>query len=426
MLDRNYILQNLEAVKQNIENRNMKVDLDAFVALDAQRRKLVGEVEELRAQRNENSNKIKSASNEERPAIIEAGKALKEQIGSLEEQLNQVEQDFKTIWLQIPNMASPESPIGDDDHGNTEAGQFGTQPDFSFTPKNHLEIAEEKDLVDFEHAAKVTGSKFYYLKNDLVLLEFAIVQYLLRLLTTKYGFTALTTPDLARQDILVGTGFNPRDESSQIYNIENTDLSLIGTSEITVAGMHAGETLDLADLPIKYVAVSHCYRNEAGSYGKYEKGLYRVHQFTKVEMFIYAHPSKSVEMHELLKDIEIEIYESLNIPFRLVDICTGDLGSPAYKKYDLEAWMPGKANPDGSLGDWGEITSTSNCTDYQARRLNIKFKGEEGSEFVHTLNGTASAITRTILAIMENNQNEDGTFNVPEVLQEFVGKKIIG
>jgi seryl-tRNA synthetase len=269
---------------------------------------------------------------------------------------------------------------------------------------------EALHLVDFEGGAKVTGQKFYYLKNEAVLLELALVTFATRVLQDE-GFTLFITPDLARRDILEGIGFNPRGESTQIYNVENTDLSLIATAEITLGGLLADEVLEGERLPLLYAGISHCFRTEAGSAGRESRGLYRVHQFTKVEMFAFTRPEQSEAMHERLVAIEEKIYATLGIPYRVMDICTGDLGGPAYRKYDLEAWMPGR-------DQWGEITSTSNCTDYQARRLNIRFreKGRKGTRLVHMLNGTAIAVSRAIIALLENGQQADGSIRLPPVL----------
>lgn len=426
MLDRNFILNNQDLMRQNIENRNMKVDFDLFLKLDAQRTELLQEVDDIRKQRNENTQAIKSASTEERAQFVELGKAFKQQLAELEPKLEEVEAQYKEILYQIPNITSEDAPIGKTDEDNVEVRQFGERNKFDFEPKDHLELAESLDLLDFKKAAEVSGSRFYYVKNDLVLLEHALQKYTMDLLLQKHGFIPIVTPDLARLSVIEGTGFNPRGEESQIYKIEGHDLGLIGTAEITMAGYHANEVIPVEKLPLKYVALSHCFRTEAGAYGRHSKGLYRVHQFEKIEMFVYCHPDQSHEMHELLKDIEIEIFEGLGIPFRLIDICTGDLGAPAYKKYDLEAWMYGREGELGGIqGAWGEITSTSNCLDYQARRLNTKFKGDKGTDFVHTLNGTAMVTSRVPIALLEHYQQKDGSVKIPEALQTYMGKELI-
>jgi len=254
----------------------------------------------------------------------------------------------------------------------------------------------------------------------LALIEYALVQYAMETLYKK-GYTPMITPDIAKDEVLKGAGFSPRGESTQTYSIEGTDLSLIGTAEITMSGYHMGEVFDESDLPKKYVAVSHCFRTEAGSYSKYSKGIFRVHQFTKAEMFQYTKPEDSEKAHLELLEIEKEIFKGLEIPFRVVDHCTADLGAPSYRTYDLEAWMPGKPNKEGKMGDWGEITSTSNCTDYQARSLNIKYKTIEGKkEYVHMLNGTAISLCRAMISLMENHQQSDGSIKIPSVLHKYL------
>jgi seryl-tRNA synthetase len=278
-------------------------------------------------------------------------------------------------------------------------------------------------MIDFEGGARVAGHGFYFLKNDAVLLELALQRYALDVLL-KEGFTPMTTPDLARNEILQGIGFIPRGPETQIYSIDSSDLSLVATAEITLGGLYSGVTVDADELPLKLCGVSHCFRTEAGAAGKASRGLYRVHQFTKVEMFAYTAPGESDSMLEFLRDMECRIFDGLGVPYRVVDTATGDLGGPAYRKFDLEAWMPGRgaSSPGGEF--WGEVTSTSNCTDYQARRLNIRYrvKGEKGTRFVHTLNGTAIAISRGLIAVMENYQQADGSIVVPEVLRTWMGK----
>jgi seryl-tRNA synthetase len=300
--------------------------------------------------------------------------------------------------------------------------RFGEPRQFDFKPKDHVELCEALDLADFEAGASVTGQKFYFLKNEAVLIELGLIQYAMQTLLRE-GYTPIITPDLARVDVLEGIGFIPRDpdpNKRQIYSIADSDLCLIATAEITLGGMHRDQILDAATLPKRYVGVSHCFRTEAGAPGRDTKGLYRVHQFTKVEMFAYCTPEDSEKLHLEILRIEEAIFQGLGLPYHVIDTCTGDLGGPAYRKYDLEAWMPGR----GDKGDYGEVTSTSNCTDYQARRLKVRFRrtGQKGTDFAHTLNGTAVACTRALLAILENYQQADGSVIVPEVLRPWVGK----
>lgn len=418
MLDLKYIKENLESVKVNIKNRSMKDNADRVVELYDKRNNFITEIDELRALRNSNAKKMKSKlSQEERASLIKEGKSIKEQIANLENEAEKVFSELKELASTIPNMAHPDAPIGKEEKNNLEISRFGEIPNFGFKPKDHLELTEKLDLVDFETAARVSGSKFYYLKNEAVLLELALTRYALDKLKSE-GFTLTITPDIAREEILEGTGFNPRGAESNIYNLEGTGTSLVGTAEITLGGYYADQIIDLSNGPILMSGVSHCFRREAGSAGQFSKGLYRVHQFTKIEMFVFCKPEESDSIHEKLREIEESIYNDLDVPFRVVDTCTGDLGAPAYRKYDLEAWMPGR----GESGDWGEITSTSNCTDYQARRLNIRYKDENGkNRFVHTLNGTAIAISRGLISIIENFQQEDGSIKIPEKLVPYCG-----
>jgi seryl-tRNA synthetase len=287
---------------------------------------------------------------------------------------------------------------------------------FDFKAKDHVELAEALDLIDFETGAKVSGSKFYFLKNQAVFLELALTRYALDILQ-KHGFTVTITPDIARNDIAAGIGYNPRGDETNIYALDGTETCLVGTAEITLGGYYAGDIINLDNGPIMMAGLSHCFRREAGAAGQYSKGLYRVHQFTKVEMFVYTKAEDSDATLMKLRAIEEEIFEGLGIPFRVVDTCTGDLGAPAYRKFDLEAWMPGR----GEEGEWGEVTSTSNCTDYQSRRLGIRYKEDGKTRHVHTLNGTAVAISRAMIAVLENGQRADGSIAIPEVLIPYCG-----
>lgn len=415
MLDIRFVKENVEEVRKNIVARGVRdVDLDRVLALNEERSAVIGEVEELRRERNENSQKMKGPMQaEERAPLIERGKVIKEEIASIEERLTAVEEEYTTLLRRIPNMTHPDVPVGGEEDAR-EIERIGEVPSFDFEIRDHLALGEMHDLIDFESAASVTGSSFYYLKNEAALLELALVNYAMTTVV-RHGYTPHLTPDLARPDILDSIGFNPRGEESQVYNIEGHDLCLIGTAEITLGGMLAGKTLRKEELPIRMGGFSHCFRTEAGAHGRESRGLYRVHQFSKVEMFAFSTPEQSEQIHEEMLAIEKEIYSGLNIPFRVVDIATGDLGAPAYRKYDIEAWMPSRQT-------YGEVTSTSNCTDYQARRLNVRYRDDDNrSNFVHTLNGTAVAVPRAIIAILENNQNEDGSITIPEALRPFMG-----
>ena len=422
MLDYKFIKDNLEAVKQNIVNRNMTADADEVVRLYDERTALVTRLQQLREKRNENAALMKGKLEEaKRREFIEKGKELKDAIADAEKTLTETEAKLEEAARKIPNMAHPQAPIGKVDTENLEVKKVGTPRVFSFPPKDHVALGEALDIIDFERGTKVSGPKFYYLKNEAVFLEQALIMYALGILR-KHGFTPFVTPDIAKQEVLQGIGFNPRGNESNVYCIEDEGTCLVATAEITLGGYHSGEILDKSKLPLFYCGLSHCFRREAGAAGHFSKGLYRVHQFDKVEMFVYCLPEESDAIHEKLRLIEEEIFTGLGIPFRVVDTCTGDLGAPAYRKWDLEAWMPGRADEAHPDGDYGEVTSTSNCTDYQARRLNIKYKDDDGkNKYVHMLNGTAIAAGRAMLSIIENYQNEDGSVTVPEVLRAICG-----
>ncbi len=421
MLDYRFIKENLDAVKNNIKARNMNADADAVVRLFDKRTELVTSLQALQQKRNDNAKAMKGKlDNDMRQKLIEEGKSIKDEIAQAEILLAKAEEELDIEGRKIPNMAHPDAPVGALDTENLEVKRVGTPRKFTFTPKDHVELGQSLDLIDFDAATKVSGSKFYYLKNEAVFLEQALVMYALNTLR-KHGFTPFITPDVAREEILQGIGFNPRGNESNIYSLEGEGSCLVATAEITLGGYHSDEILNKDKLPLYYCGISHCFRREAGAAGQFSKGLYRVHQFTKLEMFVYCLPEQSDAIHEKLRLIEEEIFTGLGLPFRVVDTCTGDLGAPAYRKWDLEAWMPGRNG-----GDWGEVTSTSNCTDYQSRRLNVRYKDDDGkNKFVHMLNGTAVAVSRALVAVMENYQNEDGSITVPEVLVPYCGFTVI-
>ncbi|MCC7522296.1 serine--tRNA ligase [Candidatus Uhrbacteria bacterium] len=423
MLDIKFIRENAQAVSLHAEQKRMPFDVDVLLALDDRRLSLLKRVEELRKERNEIADRMKSALPDERPHLIERGKALKDELAASEKSFEDADKAFKDAMLKVPNLNHPEAPVGASDADNKVIDTVGEVASLPFQPKSHVELAEALDLIDFERASKVTGAKFYFLKGKLALLEQALITWTVREMAAE-GYTPMSSPDLARDEVLVGTGFNPRGPEAQIYSIENSDLSLIGTSEITLGGYHKDEILDEASLPIKYAGISHCYRTEAGAYGRESYGLYRVHQFSKVELFVFCTPQQSDAMHIELRRLEERIFQKLGIPYQVVDICTGDLGGPAYRKYDLEGWMWGR---NEGKGGYGEITSTSNCTDYQARRLNVRIRRKDGTlEYAHTLNGTAISLARALIVIMENNQQADGSIKIPEVLVPFTGFDTIG
>lgn len=410
MLDINFIRENADLVKKGVGNKGFDVGLvDKVLELDQKRRSLLLEIEGLRAKRNK-------IADEKKPS--DEGKKIKEELKDKEPELNKIQDEYKDLLSKIPNLPADNVPVGRSDKENVEIRKWGVPKMFDFKPKDHLELGDKLGILDFETGAKVSGSQFYFLYGDGVRLELALTQYVVDKLS-KYGFVPVMTPDLAKSRFYLGTGYAPKGPEAQTFTIEGEDLGLIATAEVTLAGAHADEIISEDSLPLKYVGLSHCFRQEAGAYGKYSKGLYRVHQFTKTEMFIYCKPEESEKFHELILNMEEEIFQDLNIPYRVVEMCTGDLGAMAVKKYDIEAWMPGR-------GDYGEVTSTSNCTDYQARNLNIKFRRNTGeTEYIHMLNGTAVVMSRVPLAILENYQEKDGSIRVPDVLQKWMGKEKI-
>jgi seryl-tRNA synthetase len=424
MLDRRFILENPELIQENCNRRGVTVDVARFVELESQRRKLQAEIEELSRHANLVSKSIGQAKDDaEREARKNDGRRIRELKEEITQHMERLAAEANIIHNAIPNLTHPDAPVGGPDaskelrHGKVDVRPFG------FPVLDHVDLAEQHNLVDFEGGARVAGHGFYFLKNEAALLELALQQFALERLVRE-GFTPMITPDLARGDVLKGIGFTPRGPETQIYSIENEDLNLVATAEITLGGLYAGEVIDAEKLPLKLCGISHCFRTEAGAAGRATRGLYRVHQFTKVEMFAFTLPDQSDDMHNHFRDLECEIFDGLGIPYRVLDIATGDLGGPAYRKFDLEAWMPGR----GENGEFGEVTSASNCTDYQSRRLDIRYKvkGEKGTHLVHTLNGNAVAVSRALIAILENYQQPDGSIAVPEALQRWVGTGRIG
>jgi seryl-tRNA synthetase len=417
MLDLKFIRENANAVQENCKNRGVEADVGLVVGIADRRSSLIQELNELKQRQNETAKSIgKERDAEKRERLISGSREIKARIPDKEAELHEVERRLREEQLKLPNMTHPDSPIGRDDSENVEIRRSGTIPDFSFEPKDHLQLGESLGIIDFEAGAKTTGSKFYFLRGDAVLLELGLTRYALDLLAG-YGYEPTITPDLARDEALVGTGFIPRGPETQIYSIEDSDLSMVATAEIPLAGQLTDEIVDEDRLPLRFAGLSHCFRTEAGSHGRASRGLYRVHQFTKVEMFAFTRPEDSEAVHEEMVEIEERTFQGLGLPYRVVDICTGDLGGAAYRKYDLEAWMPGR-------DDFGEVTSTSNTTDYQARRLRIRYRKDGARpQFLHTLNGTALAMSRALIALLEVYQQEDGSVKLPEALVPYVGKE---
>jgi len=406
MIDIKLLRENPEYYKKATTDKGYSSKVvNAVLILDKKFRELTKEEDDLRSQK-----KKFGSSEEDR----KKSKKIKQKIKEISEKKVVIEKELKDKLSSIPNPAFVNVPIGNKEEDNVVLREWGVKRNFNFNPKNHLELGEYLKIINFTDGSKVAGAQSYYLDNEGALLELALIQFALQILSKK-GFTPTITPDLSRSKFYLGTGYMPKGDEAQIYTLENEDLGLIATSEVTLAGRHSEEIIDEKDLPIKYAGVSHCFRKEAGAYGKYSKGLYRVHQFTKIEMFVYSNPEDSKKIHEELLKIEEEIWQKLDIPYRVLEICTGDLGAIAARKFDLEAWMPGRE-------DYGEITSASNCTDYQSRNLNIRIKSKnKGICYAHLLNGTAIAISRALIAILENYQNEDGTVNIPEVLVPIMG-----
>ena len=410
MLDINFIRQNKDIVKKGTSDKGFDATLvDKVLELDEKRRKLLLEIEQLRAKRNK-------IADEKKPS--DEGKRVKEDLKEKEPELEKSAKEYLETLQKIPNLPSDKAPVGKNEKDNVELRKWGTPTKFKFKTKDHLELGKSLGILDFETGAKVAGSQFYFLYGDGALLELALTRYVFEKLA-KEEFLPVITPDLAKSRYYLGTGYMPKGDEAQTYTVEGEDLGLIATSEVTLAGMHADTVIPEDKLPLKYVGYSHCFRKEGGAYGKYSKGLYRVHEFTKTEMFIYCKPEESEELHELILKMEEEICRELELPYRVVEMCTGDLGAMAARKFDVEVWMPGR-------GDYGEVTSTSNCTDYQARNLNIRFRRNTGeTEYLHMINGTAVVMTRIPLAILENFQQEDGSVAIPKVLQKWMGKDVI-
>jgi len=422
MIDPRSLAERRDDIRESCRRRGVEVDLDAAIAASERVAELQTALNEQNRRRNEHQKVGRRLGPEEREAHVAEGRRIKEEGSRLETQLREARELLERHLVEIPNFVHPEVPTGGEEDFR-ELRRHGEPPRFDFEPRDHLALGEALDLLDFENAAKVAGQKFYYLKNEAVLLELALQRFALDVLLAE-GFVPHTTPDLARPEILEGTGFQPRGEETQVYSLANADLCLVGTAEITLGGLHAGALLEEERLPLRLAGLSHCFRTEAGSHGRESRGLYRVHQFSKVEMFVFCRPEESEAIHDELLAIEERIFQALELPYRVIDVASGDLGAPAIRKFDLEAWMPGR----GEAGDWGEVTSTSNTTDYQARRLKIRFRRRETrrNELVHTLNGTAISCARAILALLENHQQADGSVRVPAALRPYVGRDVIG
>ena len=414
MLDINFIRNNKELVEHSIKEKMYKnVNLDEILALDDKRKALLQQVEALRKERNDNTAKMKNGKPSDE--LIAKGKEIKEKLSTLEADLSNFEKELNTKLKTVPNVIFDDVPLGDES-ASVEVKKWG---ECKTTGVDHLDYAISRDWVDFERGAKVAGAKFYYVKGGLALLENALIQFGIKKIV-EHGFTLMDVPDLVNSRVLEGTGFAPRSsEQSDEYYIEGEDLALIATAEMSITGYHMDEIIDEDKLPLFYAGLSACFRKEAGAYGKHTRGLFRVHQFNKLEMYAFCTPEQSKEIHEKLRAIEEEIWQEIGIPYHVINIAAGDLGAPAAKKYDIEYWSPVDQK-------YREITSCSNCTDFQARGLNIRVRRKDGTvEVLHTLNGTAISLARTMVAVLENFAEEGGKLRVPEVLQPYLGTDML-
>jgi len=407
MLDIKFIRNFPEKVKQGCKKKQVKVDIDRLLALDRKKNEQLKEIEGLRTKQNKLGKKD-----------IREARKLKAKIKKIEPELEKTQKEFQILMLQIPNLPLDDVPVGKDESGNIILQEVGKKPKFSFKPRDYLEIAEKLDLIDVKRAAKISGSRFNYLKNEAVLLEFALINFAFDTLL-KQGFIPIIPPVMLKSEIAKGMGYLEQADKEEAYYLPQDDLYLVGTSEQSIGAMHANEIFEEKELPKRYVGFSTCFRREAGAHGKDTRGILRVHQFNKIEMFVFCQPEDSKKEHKLLLKIEKELMNGLRLPYRVVHLCTGDMGRPSASTYDIETWMPGQ-------NKYRETHSTSNCADFQARRLNIRYKNKNGKiEFVHMLNGTAFAVPRILISIIENFQQKDGSIKVPEVLQEYTKFKKI-
>jgi seryl-tRNA synthetase len=410
-------------IEESCRRRGVAPDLEAATAAQERVAALQTALGELGRRRNEHQSEGRGQlSPDERKAHAEAGRRLKEEVAARERELAEAQAELEARLGAIPNLVHPEVPAGGEGHFR-ELRRVGEPPRFAFRPRDHLALGEALRLVDFEAGARVAGQKFFFLVNEAVVLDLALQRFALDL-AARAGFTPYATPDVARRAIVDGLAFSPRGPETQIYSLAGTDLDLVGTAEITLGGYCADRIFEETELPVRMVGISHCFRTEAGAAGRESRGLYRVHQFTKVELFALTRPEDSEAMHAEILDLEEEIFRRLEIPYRVIEVAAGDLGAPAWRKFDIEAWMPGR----GDGGGFGEVTSASNCTDYQARRLRIRFRraGARRNELVHTLNGTAVATSRALIALLENHQRADASVELPAALRPYAGIDRIG
>ena len=417
MIDIKLILEQPEMVAQNNHKRSVDLDIAKVESLSSSRKELIEKVEKLREQANEVAASIPKASEEERKELVEKGRALKEEVKGLEAELTKVESELDSQLRQYPNILQEDVPEGKDETSNEVLREVGEKPEFTFQPKDHLDLGEQLGMIDMERAAKVSGARFTYLKGDLVLLQFALMNYVLQTLS-KEGFLPTVVPHIVNTSSMAAMGYLEHGGEEEVYHLKNDDAVLIGTSEQAMGPMHMNEILKEETLPLRYVAYSPCYRREAGSYGKDMRGILRLHQFDKLEMFSFTTPETSNDEHELLLSLQEKLMQGLGLPYRAVKLCSGDTGTPSSRTYDIETWMP-------SQNCYRETHSTSNTTDFQTRRLNTRIKRKGKNVRAHALNGTAFAIGRILIALMENGQQEDGSIKIPEALQQWMHKDTI-
>jgi seryl-tRNA synthetase len=412
MIDIDLLRTQRDALEASLSRRGASFDLDALVELDEKRRAIRSKAEDIRAEQRTAGKSIAQLQGDEKGAAIESASKLSQAYEALVSEADELDEEFNATWVLLPNMTDPTAADGFEEDDAVEIKKVGEPPRFSFEPKDHVELGAALGVLDVERAAKVSGSRFGFVMGDLAILEFALVRYAMDALMP-HGFIPMIPPVLVRESALVGTGFFPGD-AEQVYSIPADDLYLVGTSEVPIAAFHSDEIFDEGALPVRYAGYSTCFRREAGTYGKDTRGIFRVHQFDKVEMFSFVVPADSAAEHEFLLEREEELLAGLELPYRVVNVAAGDLGSSASKKYDIEAWFP-------SQNRYREVTSTSNTTDYQSRRLRIRHRTEAGNALVHTLNGTAVAVGRTLIALMENHQLADGAVRVPDALVRYTG-----
>ena len=417
MIDIARIRSDPDAVRAALARRGIDPPVEQILELDKARRALQTRMDDARARQKQESARVRELSGDDKQKLLDEMKQLSEEIKGMAAEEEATAEQLRTLMLEVPNLPHESVPDGAGDEYNEEVRTVGSPAPFAFEAKDHLEIGQALGVIDTERAAKVSGARFAYLLGQAAVLELSLVRFAVDRLSA-HGFTPVVPPVLVRREAMEGTGFLPTDEQ-QIYRLADDELFLVGTSEVSIAAMHQDEFLDAARFPLRYCGISTCFRREAGAYGKDTRGIFRVHQFDKVEMFSFTLPGVSWPEHEFLLARQEEIFAALEIPYRVVNICAGELGASAAKKYDVEAWMPGQEA-------YREVTSCSNCTDYQARRLQCRIRTETGPELVHTLNGTAIAVGRAIIAIIENHQQSDGTVAIPDALRPYTGFDALG